>query len=117
MEKLEDITRINLKEDIESLEYGAGITKRRAKVLVISEELAGFVGAFIADGHLKERECNWGKRRAKHYELVFREEYESNMLVLSNWINSVFDVGVKPKKEKNHFSIYISNKIIFATNI
>lgn len=72
------------------------------------------VGAFIADGHLKERECFWSNnRKAKHYELVFREEYESNMRILARWINNVFEIGVSPEKKDNHYKIYISNKIVF----
>ena len=41
------------------------------------------------------------------------------MTCLAKWINQVFEINVKPKKEKNHYSIYISNKTIFRyfTNI
>jgi len=118
--ELEKLSTIKFQKDIQYLEYGAGPTKRRAKAIKsLDENLAAMIGAFIADGHLKERICMWNKRRATHYELVFREEYKSNMDALAKWINQVFEIGVKPKKEKNHYSIYISNKIIFRyfTNI
>jgi len=114
LEEFEKLTNINLKDNIKSLEYGAGSTKRKAKVAVLSEDFVAIIGAFIADGHLKCRECLWGQgRKAKHYELVFREEYKCHINCLARWINNIFDVGIKPKKEKNHYSIYISNKIIF----
>lgn len=108
--ELEKLSKVSFKQYIEYLEYGVGDSKRRAKaVFKLDENLSSMIGAFIADGHLRFRETKRGKR----YEFVFREEYYSNVVALVKWINSVFDIGVKPKKEKNHYSIYISNKIIF----
>ena len=74
-----------------------------------SNNLSSMVGAFIADGHLRFRKTKRGPR----YEIIFREEYKSNIMALAKWINYTFDIGIKPKKEKNHYSLYISNKIIF----
>jgi|TARA_Y100000310_G_C20641256_1_gene794049 hypothetical protein len=112
--ELEKLSNAKFQKHIKYLEYGTGSSKRRTKVIKeLNEELAAMVGAFIADGHLKERICLWNNRNATHYELVFREGYESNVIALANWINNVFKIGVKPKKEKNHYSIYISNKIVF----
>jgi len=114
LKELEKLSQINLRENIQYLEYGTGNTKRKTKLVTeLDENFASLIGAFIADGHLKERGCKWGDRKAKHYELIFREEYKSNMDALAKWINNVFEIGIKPKKEKNHYSIYISNKIVF----
>ena len=114
LHNLERISNDNFQDNISYLEYGSGNTKKRVKVAFFSEELASIVGAFIADGHLKCRECLWGNnRKVFHYELVFREGYKSNIEALARWINNTFEIGVKPKKEENHYSIYISNKIIF----
>ncbi|MGD9275541.1 MAG: hypothetical protein PVJ67_00025 [Candidatus Pacearchaeota archaeon] len=114
--ELEKLSKADFRKHIKSLEYGTGDSKRKAKAVYNSnEDFASFVGAFIADGHLRFRETKRGKR----YEFVFREEYYSNVSALAKWINNVFNINVKPKKEKNHYSIYISNKIIFRyfTNI
>jgi len=116
LSELEKQSGIAFQNKIDYLEYGTGPTKRRAKaVKELDENLAAMVGAFIADGHLRFRNTKRGNR----YEFVFREEYKSNTDALANWINNVFEINVKPKKEKNHYSIYISNKIIFRyfTNI
>lgn len=113
LKELRRLSGIDFQKYVYYLEYGAGITKRKTKVANFTNELASVIGAFIADGHLKERATIWNNREVTHYELVFREEYKSNMLALSKWLNKVFEIGIKPKKEKNHYCIYISNKIIF----
>lgn len=114
LKELEELSNVKFQQYVKYLEYGAGATKRKTKaVQSLSEEFAAIIGAFIADGHLKERATLWNDREVKHYELVFREEYKSHMLALAKWFNKVFEIGIKPKKEKNHYSIYISNKIIF----
>tara|TARA_Y100000310_G_scaffold344538_1_gene457827 strand:- start:1689 stop:2342 length:654 start_codon:yes stop_codon:yes gene_type:complete len=74
----------------------------------MDETLAKIVGAIIADGHLKIRES----KRGHHYELVLREEYYSNVKAFSQWLNKAFGIQLEPKKEDNHYSIYLSNKII-----
>ena len=56
LEELEKLSGSNIQEDIHYLEYGAGSTKRSAKVAEFSEDLASMVGAFIEDGHLKQRD-------------------------------------------------------------
>ncbi|MFW6311074.1 MAG: hypothetical protein ACOC1K_02440 [Nanoarchaeota archaeon] len=110
LEELEKLSNVNFSKNIQFLEYGVGSSKKRTRVVFnMDENLASMIGAFIADGHLRFRNTKRGKR----YEFVFREEYYSNVSVLARWINSSFDIGVQPKKEKNHYSIYISNKIIF----
>lgn len=119
IKKLEEFSKINLKKYVHYLEYGIGSAKKRVKVAQFCEEFASIIGAFIADGHLKKRETTWNERKPIHYELIFREEYHSNMLALAGWLNKVFEINIKPKKEENHYFIYISNKIIFRyfTNI
>lgn len=120
LKELEELSNIKFQQHVKDLEYGTGATKRKTKaVQSLSEEFAAIIGAFIADGHLKERITLWNKRKATHYELVFREEYKTNMLALAKWLNKIFEINIKPKKEENHYSIYISNKIIFRyfTNI
>ena len=120
LKELEELSNIKFQQHVKDLKYGTGATKRKTKaVQSLSEEFAAIIGAFIADGHLKERIVFWNNRKAIHYELVFREEYESNMRALAKWLNKIFEINIKPKKEKNHYSIYISNKIIFRyfTNI
>lgn len=117
--ELERLSELKFQERIMSLEYGVGATKRRTKVARLTKEFAAIIGAFMADGHLKQRVCLWNGRKATHYELVFREGHQSNIIALANWINKTFEINIKPKKEKNHYSIYISNKIIlrYFTNI
>ncbi len=108
--ELEKLSEIEFQKNIKYLEYGVGSSKRGAKAIKeLNQDLAAMVGAFIADGHLRFRNTKRGNR----YEFVFREEYKSNMDALAKWINNVFDTNITPKKEKNHYSIYISNKIIF----
>lgn len=79
----------------------------------LTEDLARVIGAHIADGHLKRRNTNWHNRKATHYELVLREGYETTINSFCRWFNNCFDYNLKPKKRKNHYEIYISNKVIF----
>lgn len=96
------------------LEYGTGDTKRSSKpILHLTEDLAKILGAFAADGHLKQRLVNRGEKRITHYELVFVEQYENTMKALSKWLENVFGINIKLQKISNHYRIYISNKIIF----
>jgi DNA-binding Xre family transcriptional regulator len=76
----------------------------------INQELSQICGAIVADGHLRNRKSG----RGQHYEIVIREGYESNMLALSEWFKNVFNFKPIIKKEKNHYLIYISNKIIYS---
>ncbi len=114
LKELENRSGIKFQNDIKYLEYGLGSTKKRTKaVLKITPILAKILGAFVADGHLKKRESFFRGRKVIHYEIVFREEYESNVDSLVRWFNTVFGINLKSKKIKNHFYLYISNKILF----
>tara|TARA_Y100000310_G_C20691883_1_gene822835 strand:+ start:989 stop:1918 length:930 start_codon:yes stop_codon:yes gene_type:complete len=113
LKELGEISNINFKRNISYLEYGSGATKRNSKVASLSKELASIVGAFIADGHLKQRNLIRNSRPNSHYELIFREGYKSTMDALVAWINKEFDINVKSNKLDNHYYIYISNKIVF----
>lgn len=109
-----DNPEVNFQEHIMHLEYGAGSTKRQTKAIKnMSEDLAKIIGAFVADGHLKQRDTMWGDRKSIHYELVYREGYKTNINALARWLRDTFGIKVKPTKDKNCYSIYISNKIIF----
>ena len=78
-----------------------------------SKDLAKILGAHVADGNLRIRVTKFKENKnAKHYELILREEYESNVNCFCRWFNNIFDFDLKYKKEKNHFSIYVSNKVI-----
>lgn len=78
----------------------------------LTPELAKILGTIIADGSLRIRKTKWLKKEVKHYEIIIREEYKSNLVAFCNWFNEVFGVKLKPKKGKNHYYIYISNKLL-----
>ncbi|MDP3919107.1 MAG: hypothetical protein Q8Q35_04365 [Nanoarchaeota archaeon] len=99
-------------ENFKYLESGS--MKNKVKIVSkISEDLAKVLGAHVADGSLRIRTTKFKENKnAKHYELILREEYESNIFCFCKWFNKLFDFNLKYKKEKNHFSIYVSNKVI-----
>jgi|GEM_PF-7041745 len=104
----------SFRENIKNLEYGTGATKRSASVVrTCTENLAALIGAYAADGYLKQRSFLRNGRKLTHYELRFREEHASNVDTLLSWIKSEFGFDAKNTKERNHYHIYISNKIIF----
>jgi len=99
---------------IKRLSYGSGPQIRSTNaVKELSRTLCKILGAHAADGSMRKRYTKWGGKMVPHYEIRFREEYEDNIKALTNWINKIFDINVKPKDKKNHWYIYISNKILF----
>lgn len=113
LKKLEEITNTPLHQ---SIYY---IQSPRSKPIKIPKELNSdlckLIGCIIADGHLKVRKSG----RGDHYELVIREEYQDNMILVKSWMKSLFDFDVKLNKKDNHYFIYLSNKCIhdFFTKI
>ena len=106
--ELENISKINFNEDIGEIVSNHGKVKLKVPKN-ISPDLARIIGAIVADGHLSYRKS----MRGHHYELVIREGHKTNMEALSKWFHKTFDLSIHPKKENNHYTIYISNKIIF----
>lgn len=96
----------------EYFEYG--YYKKKTKVVKkLTEDLAKVLGAHVADGNLRIRKTKFkNNKEAKHYELVLREEFETNIIAFLRWFNNVFDFNLNYKKDKNHFYIYVSNKLI-----
>ncbi|MBS3172641.1 hypothetical protein J4438_03635 [Candidatus Woesearchaeota archaeon] len=108
---LKDFYKLDLSKYITHLEGYSD--KKQIKIpKTLTEDLAKIIGAHIADGHLRARNTNWHKRRSIHYELVLREEYYSNVQAFCNWFNNCFDYNLKPIKRKNHYEVYLSNKVI-----
>ncbi len=99
--------------------YITNLTCRKSNQITIPKELdenlAKIIGTILADGHLKIRKSE----RGYHYELVIREEFKCHIKAFCKWIEHVFNFQIKPKKQLNHYYIYISNKIIvkFFTEI
>lgn len=80
----------------------------------LDKNLAFIIGAHLADGCLRKRSTVWDKNlNAEHYELVLREEYESNVRYFTETFNTIFKTKIKYKHNKNHYEFYISNKTIF----
>lgn len=120
LKELEGVSKRRFQKHIDYLESGVGHTKNNSKaVRYKSENLAKILGAYAADGYLRDRTIFWNGKETTHFELVFREGFKSNVRALANWFNDVFGISPKIRKEKNHYYIYISNKIIFRyfTNI
>ena len=103
----------NLIDKISYLE--SGHARNRAKIpKKITKTIAKIIGAHIADGHLMERKTKWkNKEDVIHYEIVLREEYLTNASKFCEWMNKTFKTKIKPKKNKGHYEVYISHKIIF----
>lgn len=113
LKRLEKISEYELKNHVEFLEYGAGSTKKKLKfVNSLKPKLAKIAGAHCADGNLRIRESSWKGSKAKHYEIIIREGSYSTIKACSEWFNEIFDLNLTPKRKKNHFLLYISNKII-----
>lgn len=116
LEFLAELQSLSTTQVLNKIKYiEAGPRRKKIKFPYrISIPLAKIIGAILADGHLKRRSTTWGEnKKAEHFELVLREEYESNMKSFSNWMNDVFEVDQKPKKKDKHFEYYISNKPLF----
>ncbi|MCX6814261.1 MAG: hypothetical protein NTY20_01225 [Candidatus Aenigmarchaeota archaeon] len=114
LKELESISERKFKIHVQCLEAGTGPTKSKAKVVgELSEKLAKIIGAYAADGNLRMMSTDWNGKKVTHYELVFREEFESNAKALVDWLSDVFGIKPKIREEKNHYCVYISNKIVF----
>ncbi len=75
--------------------------------------LAKIIGAHLADGHLRTRNSKRHNRDCIRYELVLREEYQRAVESFCDWFNHCFEYGITPKDRKNHYEVYISNRVIF----
>lgn len=74
----------------------------------LNESLSKLIGCIIADGHLRTRKSG----RGKHYELIIREEYESNIDAAIRWFEDLFEISPQKSKKENYYTFYISNKVI-----
>ncbi|MDP2922374.1 MAG: LAGLIDADG family homing endonuclease [Candidatus Omnitrophota bacterium] len=105
--ELENITNINFQEHIIYL-YSSH-SKSKIKIpKTLDKSISKLTGCIIADGHLKTRKSG----RGKHYEVVIRDEYKTNIIAAIKWFKNIFEINLKGNKEENHYSIYVSNKII-----
>ncbi|MDP3917402.1 MAG: LAGLIDADG family homing endonuclease [Nanoarchaeota archaeon] len=104
--------KINIPQNIW---FESGPNRNRVKLpRKITAELSSIIGAYMVDGHLRERKTTWNKNKnAMHYEFIIREEYKSIIDSFSNWFSKTFFVNILPKDRKNHYEFYISNKVIF----
>ncbi|MCG2718511.1 MAG: hypothetical protein L6408_06740, partial [Nanoarchaeota archaeon] len=107
IKELDSLSNIDLHKHI--IYFYSPRTKHKIKLSKdLNESLAKLIGCVIADGHLKVRKSG----RGNHYELIIREEYETNIDAAINWFKDTFDITIKKYKKDNHYFIYLSNKII-----
>ncbi|MBS3149661.1 hypothetical protein J4455_03125 [Candidatus Woesearchaeota archaeon] len=92
-----------------------GPRKNRIKIPNgFNDDICKITGAIIADGHLKCRSTKWKDNlNAIHYETRLREEYRTNVRCFCSWIRNVFGIVVRPIRRKNHYEIYLSNKVVY----
>ena len=107
LRELEGLTHVSFQEEVTHFYLPHSKYKIKAPKK-LNETMAKLIGCIIADGHLKTRESN----RGKHYVLVIREGHKSNAEAAIEWFRDVFEVNLNLNKGKNHYYIYISNKVI-----
>lgn len=107
--------KLKLKLDYNNILFETGSRRNLVSLPTkLDERLAFIIGAHLADGHMRERSNVWKNNlNAKHYEIVLREEYESNVKYFTQIFNSIFKTNIKYKFNKNHYEFYISNKTIY----
>ena len=107
LKELEKITHTPLQKYI--IYFYSPHSKYKIKVpKELNESLSKLIGSILADGHLKTRKSE----RGNHYELIIREEYKSNIEAAIKWFENIFGITPKISRKENHYSIYMSNKII-----
>jgi len=110
---LENKTRIPLLGAVEYLETGS-MRKEITLPKKITKDIARIVGAILADGHLKRRSTCWKENKnAEHFELVLRDNYQTNVLAFNKWMKNSFNVKNQIIKKENYYEYYLSNKALF----